>query len=71
MSGVFRSGEGTPHRSEGPHHGVACHAAAKSLLLHCDEATIHSKEKCCILFCYAIPLFQGLVHWTNEDPISV
>ena len=28
-------------------------------------------EKCCVLFCSAISLFQGLVYWTNEDPISV
>ena len=23
------------------------------------------------LSCFVIPLFQGLVYWTNEDPISV
>ena len=23
------------------------------------------------LSCFAIPLFRGLVYWTNEDPISV
>ena len=28
-------------------------------------------EKCCVLVCSTIPLFQGLVYWTNEDPISV
>ena len=28
-------------------------------------------EKCCVLFCSAIPLFQGLVYWTNEYLISV
>ena len=28
-------------------------------------------EKCCVLFCSSIPLFQGLVRWTNEDSISV
>ena len=25
----------------------------------------------CVLFCFAILLFRGLVYWTNEDPISV
>ena len=24
MSGVLRCGVGTPHRSKGPHHGMAC-----------------------------------------------
>ena len=26
------------------------------------EATIHSNEKCCVLLCSAISLFQGLVY---------
>ena len=25
----------------------------------------------CGLFCFSILLFQGLVYWTNEDPIGV
>ena len=24
-----------------------------------------------ILLCFSIPLFRGLIYWTNEDPISV
>ena len=34
-------------------------------------ATVHSMENFCVLFCFAIPLFRGLVYWTNDDPISV
>ena len=29
------------------------------------------RENLCVLFCFAIPFFRGLVYWTNEDPISV
>ena len=25
----------------------------------------------CVLFCFVFPLLQGLVYWTNEDPIRV
>ena len=32
------------------------------------RSTVH---KHVFLSCFAIPLFEGLVYWTNEDPISV
>ena len=31
-------------------------------------ATVHRHM---FLSCFAIPLFRGLVYWTNDDPISV
>ena len=37
----------------------------------CDVATIHSMENFVFCFVFFIPLFRGLVYWTNEDPISV
>ena len=27
--------------------------------------------KCCVFVSFCFPLFQRLVYWTNEDPISV
>ena len=61
-----------PHTAARPRrrifHPRVCRnkAELRSLRSHCSQ-----HEKCCVLFCSAIPLFQGLFHWTNEDPISV
>ena len=41
-------------------------ASGSPLQSYCSQ-----HEKCCVLFCSAILLFQVLVYWTNEDPISV
>ena len=41
-------------------------ASGSPLQSYCSQ-----HEKCCVLFYSAILLFQVLVYWTNEDPISV
>ena len=35
------------------------------------RSTVHSMANFDALFRFAIPLFRGLVYWTNEDPVSV
>ena len=59
-----------PCSGEGPRRSVAEWEAGQALgsprRSYCSQP-----KKCYVLFCSAIPLFQGHVHWTNEDPISV
>ena len=69
-----RSGEGFPCRSVAEKETLdrLRFAAAKLIaVLRRSVATVHSMENCCVLFCFVIPLFQGHVCKTNEDPISV
>ena len=84
ISGVLRRGVGIPRSSIGPRQGVACprgdvaerevwtasgtpqHSSATQRRNYCSQ---HGNFR--VLFCFAIPLFRGLVYWTNEDPISV
>ena len=68
--GVLCRGIGTPCSSEGPHHGVAeWEASQASGTPRRSHYLQHGNV--CVLFRFTIPLFQGLVYWTNEDLISV
>ena len=55
-----RRGVGKLRRDEGLRRSV--------VVLRRGIATVHRHV---FLSCFAIPLFRGLVYWTNEDPISV
>ena len=66
-SRVLRHGVVTLHSNVGPRQGVACPRRRATP----RRSTVHSMENFCVVFCFAIPLFQGLVYWTNKDPISV
>ena len=81
--GVLHRGVGIPRSSVIPRQGVACphrgmaeREAWTSLryataCLRRSVATVHNMEIFVFLFCFVFPLLQGLVYWTNEDPISV
>ena len=75
--GVLRLGVGTPRSSEGPRHGVACpRLGVANRRIWLDSGTprcsiVHNVANFGVLFCFAFPLLQGLVYWTNKDPISV
>ena len=47
--------------------GLRCSVA----VLRHSVATAHIMEIFVFLFWFFFPLLQGLVYWTNEDPISV
>ena len=68
--GVLLRGVGIPRSSVGPRRGVAKRevwkASGTPRRSYCSQ-----RVDFCVLFCFAIPLFGGLVYWTNEDPISV
>ena len=77
---VLRRGVGIPRSSVGPHRGTAERRLRQaSGTLRCSKATPQQRprpwrstvHRHVFLLCFAIPLFRGLVYWTNEDPISV
>ena len=77
FSGVLRPGVRTPRCSEGPRQGVACPrrgVANRRIWLDSStprRSTVHNMAIFGALLCFAFPLLQGLVYWTNKDPISV
>ena len=77
---ILRSDVGIPRSSVGPRRGRAERRLRQaSGTLRCSTATPQKRPRpwCStihrhvFLLCFAIPLFRGLVYWTNEDPISV
>ena len=72
---VLRCGEGFPRHSVAVKENLDRLGFALTKLsiavLRCGVATVHSMENCCVLFWFVIPLFQGHVYKTNEDPINV
>ena len=84
--GVLRRDVGILRNSVGPHQGVAKRRLRPSSTPRHSKATPQRRptpqrtgatpwrstvHRHVLLSCFAIPLFRGLVHWTNEDPISV
>ena len=76
-SGVLRRGEGTPHRSEGPRHDVACPRRGVTkrknlaILGFAVAKLLFTTHKFMCFVCFVFLLLRGLIYWTNEDPISV
>ena len=81
---VLRRNVGIPCNSVGQRQGVACarHGMAEREVWTTSGTPRRSKatprRSYCsqhgnfgVLFFFAIPLFQRLVYYTNEDPISV
>ena len=78
--GVLHHGVGIPRSSVSPHQDVACprrRAVEREAWTSpgytrrrpmSQRSTVHRHV---FLSCFSILLFRGLVHWTNEDPISV
>ena len=77
ISGVLSCNVGIPHSSVGPCQGMACprRGVAERGLGQASGMPRRSyysqRVDFCVLFRFAIPLFQRLVYWTIEDPISV
>ena len=75
--GVLRRCVGIPRSSVGPPQGMVCprrDMAEKEVwkaLGMLQRSTIHNMENFGLLSCFVIPLFRGLVYWTNENPVSV
>ena len=69
--GVLHHNRGTPRRSEGPRHRRRGWEEDFPSSGSPQRSYSTRHRKCCVLFCSVIPLFQGLVYWTNEDPIIV
>ena len=63
---TLRRGMSTPRR--GREGGLDKPQVHRGEGLHRSVALVHRHV---FLSCFAIRLFRGLFHWTNEDPISV
>ena len=77
ISGVLRCGVGIPRSSVGPHRGLAKRGLVQASGMPQRSSAMPLRNyysqygNFCVLFCFVFPFLQGLVHWTNEDPISV